>query len=176
MPAPLSAILANAASLAGPAPSPWQLAGNLFLDRSDRSFRRKMQEILLALQIERPLHQGHKSLPMYANQVYLAHGNYGFAAAAQFLFRQAGPDLNLQEAALLAGMVNVRSFTAHESGTRAWPPQSGILAWKKKGRSHHGRKPPPGNHARSAIQYPPQRPRALTFFEEIPSILNHVRH
>src|SRR5882762_3076118 len=51
-----------------------QLAGNLFLDRSDRSFRRKMQEILLALQIERRYTKP-QIFTMYANQVYLAHGN-----------------------------------------------------------------------------------------------------
>src|SRR6266852_3386953 len=62
-----------------------QLAGNLFLDRSDRSFRRKMQEMLLALQIERRYTKP-QIFTMYANQVYLAHGNYGFAAAAEFYF------------------------------------------------------------------------------------------
>ncbi|TMA62218.1 MAG: penicillin-binding protein, partial [Deltaproteobacteria bacterium] len=62
-----------------------QLAGNLFLDRSDRTFRRKSQEMLLALQIERRYTKP-QIFTMYANQVYLAHGNYGFAAAAQFYF------------------------------------------------------------------------------------------
>src|SRR5712672_1997999 len=81
-----------------------QLAGNLFLDRSDRSFRRKMQEILLALQIERRYTKP-QIFTMYANQVYLAHGNYGFAAAAQFYFGKPVTDLKLQEAAMLAGMV-----------------------------------------------------------------------
>lgn len=82
-----------------------QLAGNLFLDRSDRSFRRKMQEMLLALQIERRYTKP-QIFTMYANQVYLAHGNYGFAAAAEFYFGKPVSDLRLQEAALLAGMVN----------------------------------------------------------------------
>src|SRR6266850_1077306 len=82
-----------------------QLAGNLFLDRSDRSFRRKMQEMLLALQIERRYTKP-QIFTMYANQVYLAHGNYGFAAAAEFYFGKPVTDLKLKEAALLAGMVN----------------------------------------------------------------------
>src|SRR3974377_1852249 len=56
-----------------------QLAGNLFLDRSDISFRRKMQEALLALQIERRYTKP-QIFTMYANQVYLAHGTYGFAS------------------------------------------------------------------------------------------------
>ncbi|HYA97531.1 MAG TPA: PBP1A family penicillin-binding protein, partial [Methylomirabilota bacterium] len=82
-----------------------QLAGTLFLDRSDRSFRRKMQEILLALQIERRYTKP-QIFTMYANQVYLAHGNYGFAASSQFYFGKPVSDLKLPEAALLAGMVN----------------------------------------------------------------------
>ena len=82
-----------------------QLAGNLFLDRSDRSFRRKMQEMLLSLQIERRYTKP-QIFTMYSNQVYLAHGNYGFAAASQFYFGKPVTDLNLQEAALLSGMVN----------------------------------------------------------------------
>src|ERR1700741_1515993 len=81
-----------------------QLAGNLFLDRSDRSFRRKAQEMLLSLQIERRYTKP-QIFTMYANQVYLAHGNYGFAAAAQFYFGKSVTDLNLQQAALLAGMI-----------------------------------------------------------------------
>jgi penicillin-binding protein 1A len=87
-----------------------QLAGNLFLDRSDRSFRRKMQEILLALQIERRYTKP-QIFTMYGNQVYLAHGNYGFAAAAQFYFGAPVTDLKLQEAALLAGMINGPKFS-----------------------------------------------------------------
>src|SRR6201987_2439785 len=82
-----------------------QLAGNLFLDRSDISFRRKAEETLLALQIERRYSKP-QIFAMYANQVYLAHGNYGFAAAAQFYFSKQVGDLTLPEAALLAGMIN----------------------------------------------------------------------
>src|SRR6202790_5343447 len=87
-----------------------QLAGNLFLDRSDRSFRRKAQEMLLALQIERGYTKP-QIFTMYSNQVYLAHGNYGFAAACEFYFGKPVTDLKLQEAALLAGMVNGPKFS-----------------------------------------------------------------
>src|SRR5215813_3010113 len=87
-----------------------QLAGNLFLDRSDRSFRRKAQEMLLSLQIERRYTKP-QIFTMYANQVYLAHGNYGLAAAAQFYFGKPVTDLKLPEAALLAGMVNGPKFS-----------------------------------------------------------------
>ncbi|MBZ5527902.1 MAG: PBP1A family penicillin-binding protein [Acidobacteriia bacterium] len=87
-----------------------QLAGTLFLDRSDRSFRRKMQEILLALQIERRYSKP-QIFTMYANQIYLAHGNYGFAAAAQYYFGKPVSELNLPECALLAGLVNGPRFS-----------------------------------------------------------------
>jgi len=87
-----------------------QLAGNLFLDRSDISFRRKAEETLLALQIERRYSKP-QIFTMYANQVYLAHGNYGFAAAAQFYFGEPISDLKLPEAALLAGMINGPKFS-----------------------------------------------------------------
>src|SRR5208282_4203759 len=81
-----------------------QLAGGLFLDRSNRSFRRKIQEMLLAVQIER-----HYTKPqiftMYCNQIYLGHGNYGFEAASEFYFGKTMKDLTLPEAALLVGVV-----------------------------------------------------------------------
>src|SRR3989449_345188 len=87
-----------------------QLAGNLFLDRSDISFRRKAEETLLALQIERRYSKP-QIFTMYANQVYLAHGDYGFAAASQFYFGKPVTDLKLAEAALLAGMINGPKFS-----------------------------------------------------------------
>lgn len=81
-----------------------QLAGTLFLDRTDRSLKRKIQEMLLAINIERH-YTKQQIFTMYCNQIYLAHGNYGFQAAAEFYFGKPINDLTLPEAALLAGMV-----------------------------------------------------------------------
>src|SRR5579872_1038778 len=81
-----------------------QLAGGLFLDRSDRSFRRKIQETLLAIQIERN-YTKQQIFTMYANQVYLAHGNYGFEAASEYYFNKPVSQLTLPEAALLAALI-----------------------------------------------------------------------
>jgi len=81
-----------------------QLAGGLFLDRSDRSFRRKIQETLLATQIERS-YTKQQIFTMYANQVYLAHGNYGFEAASEYYFDKPVGQLTLPEAATLAGLI-----------------------------------------------------------------------
>lgn len=80
-----------------------QIAGTLFLDRADRSPRRKIQEMLLAMQVERH-YSKQQIFTLYANQIYLAHGNYGFAAASQFYFSKPVKELSLTEAALLAGL------------------------------------------------------------------------
>jgi penicillin-binding protein 1A len=144
-----------------------QLAGNLFLDRSDRSFRRKMQEILLALQIERRYTKP-QIFTMYGNQVYLAHGNYGFAAAAQFYFGAPVTDLKLQEAALLAGMINGPKFSPLLYPEAALSRRNLVLhRMAEEGKitpaeEQAARKSPLGLH----IQYP-RNDLAPYFFEEI---------
>jgi penicillin-binding protein 1A len=86
-----------------------QLSRMLFLT-PDKRFQRKIQEILLAIQIERYFTKP-QIFTMYANQVDLGHGNYGFAAASQFYFGKPIEQLTLPEAALLAGVP--RSPTAY---------------------------------------------------------------
>jgi penicillin-binding protein 1A len=79
-----------------------QLARNLFLS-PDRSFHRKIQEALLAIQIERRFTKP-QIFTLYANQIYLGHGVYGFEAASEFYFGKPARQLSLEEAALLAGL------------------------------------------------------------------------
>src|SRR6266852_6056597 len=79
-----------------------QLARNLFLS-PDRSWHRKIQEALLAVQIERRFTKP-QIFTLYANQIYLGHGVYGFEAASQFYFSKPAKQLSLDEAALLAGL------------------------------------------------------------------------
>jgi penicillin-binding protein 1A len=79
-----------------------QLSRKLFLT-PEKSFRRKIQETLLAIQIERHFTKP-QIFTMYANQVDLGHGNFGFEAAAQFYFGKHLDQLSLPEAALLAGI------------------------------------------------------------------------
>ncbi len=79
-----------------------QLARNLFLS-PDRSFHRKVQEALLAIQIERRFTKP-QIFTLYANQIFLGHGVYGFEAASQFYFSKHAKNLTLDEAALLAGL------------------------------------------------------------------------
>ncbi|HVP53467.1 MAG TPA: PBP1A family penicillin-binding protein [Candidatus Eisenbacteria bacterium] len=79
-----------------------QLARNLFLS-PDRSFRRKIQEVMLAIQIERRFTKP-QIFTLYANQIYLGHGVYGFEAGANYYFSKKAKDLTLEEAAVLAGL------------------------------------------------------------------------
>jgi penicillin-binding protein 1A len=144
-----------------------QLAGNLFLDRSEISFRRKAQEILLALQIERRYTKP-QIFTMYANQVYLAHGNYGFAAASQFYFGKPVSDLKLQEAALLAGMIRGPIYSPLADPARALARRNLVIhRMEEEGKitpaeEDAAKKTPLGLH----LQYP-RNDLAPYFFEEI---------
>jgi penicillin-binding protein 1A len=79
-----------------------QLARNLYLS-PERSFRRKLEEILLSIQIERRFTKP-QIFTLYANQIFLGHGVYGFEAGARYYFSKHAKDLTLEEAALLAGL------------------------------------------------------------------------
>jgi len=79
-----------------------QLARNLFLS-PDRSFHRKIQEALLAIQIERKFTKS-QIFTLYANQIFLGHGAYGFESASEYYFSKPAKKLSLDEAALLAGL------------------------------------------------------------------------
>ena len=79
-----------------------QLARNLFLS-SERTATRKIQEAYLAIQIERSFTK-EQIFTLYGNQIYLGSGMYGFEAASEFYFSKHAKDLNLTEAALLAGL------------------------------------------------------------------------
>jgi penicillin-binding protein 1A len=79
-----------------------QLARNLFLS-SEKTYGRKIQEIFLSVQIERRFTK-EQIFELYANQIYLGHGTYGFEAGSEFFFSKKARDLTLPEAALLAAL------------------------------------------------------------------------
>jgi len=81
-----------------------QLAGGLFLNRSDRSFHRKIEETILAIQIERH-YTKEQIFTMYCNQIYLGAGNYGFEAASEYYFGKPVSQVSLAEAATLAAII-----------------------------------------------------------------------
>jgi penicillin-binding protein 1A len=79
-----------------------QLARNLFLS-SEKTYGRKLQEIFLTIQIERHFTKT-QIFTLYANQIYLGRGTYGFEAGSEFYFSKKARDLTLPEAALLAAL------------------------------------------------------------------------
>lgn len=79
-----------------------QLARNLFLS-NERTASRKLQEIFLSLQIEHAFTK-EQIFTLYANQIYLGSGVYGFEAGAEYYFSRHANQLTLPEAALLAGL------------------------------------------------------------------------
>jgi penicillin-binding protein 1A len=79
-----------------------QLSKNLFLT-PEQSFRRKIQEAMLSIQIER-YYTKQQILTLYCNLHFMGHGQYGFAAAAEYYFNKPLKDINIEEAALLAAL------------------------------------------------------------------------
>ncbi len=87
-----------------------QLAKNLFLTQ-ERTIHRKLQEMLLALWLERKFSKT-QILELYLNRVYFGSGAYGIEQAAQRYFGKPARQLSLPEAALLAGLVKSPSRLA----------------------------------------------------------------
>jgi len=74
----------------------------------EKSLERKIREAILAYKIERYLSK-EEILFLYFNQIYLGHGAYGVATAAETYFRKPVEELNLPESALLAGLIQAPS-------------------------------------------------------------------
>ncbi|NIM32384.1 MAG: PBP1A family penicillin-binding protein [Pseudomonas stutzeri] len=79
-----------------------QVAKNYFLT-SERSFSRKINEILLALQIERELSKN-EILELYVNKIYLGNRAYGIEAAAQVYYGKPISELSVAQLAMIAGL------------------------------------------------------------------------
>src|ERR1700757_3107583 len=92
----------SAGKIQGASTLTMQLARNLFLS-PDRNWQRKVREIMLAIQIERRFTKP-QIFTLYANQIYLGHGVYGFATGAEYYFGKPAKNLTLPEAALLAAL------------------------------------------------------------------------
>src|SRR5437867_6898021 len=83
-----------------------QLARNLkdqFGLTAEKSFERKIREAILAIQIEKR-YTKKEIFTIYCNQMYLGHGAYGVEAASRLYFNKSNKQLNLEEAALIAGI------------------------------------------------------------------------
>ena len=79
-----------------------QVARNFYLTR-EKTYNRKLYEVLLAFKIERHLSKD-KILELYINLIFLGHRAYGFASAASTYFGKSLDEITLAEAAMLAGL------------------------------------------------------------------------
>lgn len=74
-----------------------------FLLSPERTFKRKIQEIILARRLEKSLTKD-EIMTLYLNQIYFGHGRYGVQEAARFYFGKDVGQLNVGEAAMLGGL------------------------------------------------------------------------
>ncbi len=79
-----------------------QLARDLFLSR-EKTFTRKIKEMMYAIQIER-VYTKEQIMTLYCNKIFLGGGAYGFEAAARYYFSKPLKELNLDQYALLAAL------------------------------------------------------------------------
>ena len=84
-----------------------QLAKNLFLSQ-EKTYKRKIQEALLAVWLEHELSKD-EILAAYLNRVYMGAGTYGVDAASRVYFNKSAKQINLREAAILAGLLRAPS-------------------------------------------------------------------
>ncbi|HMS10079.1 MAG TPA: biosynthetic peptidoglycan transglycosylase, partial [Pyrinomonadaceae bacterium] len=94
-----------------------QLAKNLFLYK-DQTYTRKVNEWMVALQIER-FYTKRQILEMYMNYVFLGAGAYGFEAGSRTYFGKSLKDLSLEEAALLAAIPKSPEYSPTRNMKRA---------------------------------------------------------
>ncbi len=151
-----------------------QLAGGLFLNRADRSLHRKLQETILAIEIERH-YTKEQIFTMYCNQIYLGAGNYGFEAASEYYFGKPVGQLTLPEAATLAAIVRGPIYSPIVHPERALARRNLVLSLMAHERrvtqvqAAAAAKEPLGLHVSSA-----RNDFAPYFVEEIRQYLEHT--
>ena len=85
-----------------------QVTKSLLLKNPEKTYRRKVREATLSLQIEKAFSK-ERILYLYLNQIYLGHGAYGVESAARTYFGRRASEINLAESAMLAGMTQAPS-------------------------------------------------------------------
>jgi len=98
-----------------------------FLLTSEKTFIRKIKEIILALQIEQTFSKD-KILELYLNKIYLGHRSYGVVAAAQTYFGKSLDELTIAESAIIAGLPKAPSlFNPFTNEARALERRNYVL-------------------------------------------------
>jgi penicillin-binding protein 1A len=148
--------------IAGASTLTMQLARGLFADEvgftlGDKSPERKIKEILVAIQIEKR-YTKREILTLYCNQTFFGHGTHGVEAAARMYFGKRAKDVTLEEAAMIAGIIQTpsrqspyvnmgaakfrRDYTLQEMAENGYITQEQADAAKKKPIVTHGQPQP----------------------------------
>ena len=115
-------------SLGGGSTITQQLAGTLFLDRSEMSMTRKFKELWWALQLERR-YTKREILELYLNKMYFGGGTYGVNAASKFYFGHTATEITPAESAILViQLSNPGFYNPFEHPNRAKDRQQEVLA------------------------------------------------
>jgi penicillin-binding protein 1A len=139
-----------------------QLSRNLFLS-PERTFSRKMQEMMLAIEIERRFTK-EQIFTLYANQIYLGHGVYGFEAGSEYYFSKPALGLTIAEAAVLAGLPKApTTYSPISNPARDAAAQSGDQQ-HDGGRADHGQAGAGGQETAAGPEAAVGRPRARSLF------------
>ncbi len=141
-----------------------------FLLTPERSYTRKLKEAILAYRIDRSFSK-EEILHLYLNQIYLGHGAYGVAAAAENYFGKAVDELNLAECAVLAGLPQAPSrYSPFKYPEKAKQRQIYVLnRMVEEGKITN-------LQATDAINAPLDiKPRRNWYIEEVPFFTEHVR-
>ncbi len=120
--------LASGKSLGGGSTITQQLAGTLYLDRSERTISRKVKELWWALQLERRYSKD-EILELYLNKMYFGGGTYGVEAASRFYFGHSASEITPAEAAILViQLSNPAYYNPFNYPNRAMDRQRDVLA------------------------------------------------
>ncbi len=107
-----------------------QLARALFLT-PEKTYTRKIKEVLLSLQIER-YYTKEQIMEMYCNQIFLGGGSYGFEAASQYYFSKSLKELSLEECALLAGLPQAPSLYSPTRDEKAALDRRNVVLYRMR--------------------------------------------
>ncbi|HKQ68562.1 MAG TPA: PBP1A family penicillin-binding protein [Polyangiaceae bacterium] len=104
-----------------------QVVKNLLLD-PERSFRRKMREVILARRLEQQISKD-EILELYLNHIYFGHGRYGIEEASRYYFGKPARELSLAEGAILAGLpAGPELYSPRHDSSRARNRRAFVLA------------------------------------------------
>jgi penicillin-binding protein 1A len=147
-----------------------QQTARTFLTKRHKTYLRKIQELVLAIQLEQTFSKDH-ILYLYLNQIYLGYGAYGVEAASQNYFGKSINQLSIAECAALAGLPQAPARYAPDTNFEAFKTRQKYVLTRMYNEGYITE-----DEARKAFdQYLNIQPRRNRFAENAPYFSEHVR-